>query len=141
MDSVSLVATLVSQHRKLQGDLGGVAKILETEVVDNQKVVDGLGLFAKDLEEHLNLENGIFYVELIKKMKEKGVDSSKTEQFIAEMVEIGKKVQQFLGKYVDSATVADNLVVFKEQFVEIVEVLNLRIESEEQGVYSYASLL
>lgn len=131
---------MIKQHRGLQKDLGEVAKDLEDKSPDTGDIHKFLDKFAKDLKEHLDLENGVFYVDLLKKMKEAGQDTQKTEKFIAEMKEIEKVVIAFLEKYKDSKYIGDNIGEFKTEFANIVETLNLRIESEEIGVYAYWGL-
>jgi regulator of sigma D len=73
-------------------------------------------------------------------MKDRGQDTAKTEQFIAEMKEIGKSVKEFLDKYNSVEIIGQNLAEFKPEFENVVSILNLRIESEESGVYAYWGL-
>lgn len=140
MDKKNIVSTMVAQHRTLQKDLGVVAEVLESGKIDAQKIITGLDQFKKDLIEHLELENNTFYHELLKEMKVKGQDTAKTEQFIAEMKDIEKVVVAFLEKYKDAQSIGEKTEEFKKEFPGIVETLNLRIESEEAGVYSYWGL-
>lgn len=137
LDKKNLVSTLITQHRTLQKEVGAVAEILESASIDSQKIVDGLSQFSKDLAEHLKTENEVFYVELLKNMKAKGQNTSKTEEFINEMKEIEKVIIAFLEKYNKASSIDNNLDEFKKEFFVISETLTLRIESEEAGVYSY----
>ncbi len=100
----------------------------------------GLEQFKKDLVEHLTLENETFYPELLKDMQAKGQDTAKTEQFVAEMKDIEKVVVAFLEKYKDEQSIKEKIDEFKKEFPNIGKTLNLRIESEEVGVYSYWGL-
>ena len=137
MDTDNIVETLTYQHRQLQTDLG---KISELFLKPDQNVVDISSLlkqFSLDLVQHLHIENEVFYVELLRKMKEKGKDTAKTELFISEMDKIGKAVMMFLGSYDSEEKIKNALDVFKNDLSSITETLNLRIESEEEGVYTY----
>jgi len=136
----TLVSEMISQHRNLQKEVESVGKLLEVKSIDSGEIVKGLAQFRIDLMEHLGLENEYFYVELLKNMKDKGQDTSKTEQFIAEMVDIGKVVVTFLDKYNKADSIQNDVSEFGEEFKRIAETLTLRVESEEAGVYSYWGL-
>jgi len=136
----NLVAKLVQQHRGLQNDLSLTAESLKTSRPDSGEIDKSLKRFAADLAAHLELENNTFYVQLIEKMKEKGQDTAKTEEFIAEMGDIGKAVMAFLDKYSDTEKIGSQLADFNKELPAIISVLNLRIESEEAGVYAYWGL-
>ena len=139
-DEKNLVSTLIAQHRDLQKDLGLVIDELKNDSPDSNEIDKLLKQFTTDLNVHLELENNSFYVELLQKMKEKGQDTAKTEQFIAEMGEIGKAVMAFLGKYGDASSVESQITDFRTELSDIINTLNLRIESEEAGVYAYWGL-
>ena len=137
MEKENIVTTMIRQHRELQKEVGVVVEILKKQPVDASGIAKGLEQFKKDLVEHLSLENDVFYVELLEKMKAKGQDATKTEQFIAEMKDIEKTVVAFLDKYKEAQNIEDKLDEFKKEFEGLVDVLVLRIESEEIGVYAY----
>ena len=136
----NLVSIMIKQHRGLQEDLGLVAKDLEEKELDAKDVSRLLGKFTKDLTEHLELENNTFYVQLLEKMKEKGQDTAKTEQFVGQMKDIEKVVVAFLEKYGSAKSIEEKVEEFKAEFKNIVDTLVLRIESEESGVYAYWGL-
>ncbi|MBT4209568.1 MAG: hemerythrin domain-containing protein [Candidatus Komeilibacteria bacterium] len=134
----NLISTLIKQHRSLQQDVTNVLDLCNSADTTNfTKIDQGIKKFTKNLVEHLELENDTFYVGLLEKMKQAGQDTAKTEQFIAEMKDIEKVVQGFLDKYKDADSIKNGFVDFKDEFTNIKEVLVLRIESEESGVYSY----
>ena len=85
IDEKNLVSTMIEQHRTLQREVGQIKEILENSEIDAEKIFQGLEQFKKDLVEHLKLENEVFYTELLKQMKAKGQDTTKTEQFVAEI--------------------------------------------------------
>jgi hypothetical protein len=136
-DTTNLVATLISQHRILQDNLGQVNIQLTQVSPSGGKIDEFLKIFASNLKGHLALENSVFYVELIKKMEDKGEDTTKTKEFIAEMDKIGEVVMAFLGKFHNSEIIEKQIDEFKESFTTTVETLNMRIETEESGVYLY----
>ncbi len=140
MDKQNIVSTMIKQHRVLQKEVGLVMEIIREDKIDAEKIIQGLKQFKKDLAEHLELENEVFYAELLKEMKAKGQDTEKTEMFIDEMNDIEKVVVAFLEKYKDGKSIKEKIAEFKKEFPGIVDTLNLRIESEEAGVYAYWGL-
>jgi regulator of sigma D len=141
MDKKTIITTLIKQHHVLQSDLELVNNLISnSENTDTEKIIQFLKKFEENLFEHLELENGKFYPELLRNMESKGQDTTKTELFIAEMKNIEKGVVTFLEKYKKSQSIKENMEEFKNNFSSVVETLNLRIESEEAGVYSYWGL-
>jgi len=124
------VETLKKQHKGLQADLSAVAGL-----VSGADISSGLVKFKNDLIEHLNLENGTFYAELLKKMKDAGQDTKDTEAFIESMNDIAKVVMAFLEKYSVAEHVNNNIDAFIQETGGIIKAFNVRIESEEEGVY------
>jgi regulator of sigma D len=139
-ETKNIVSIMIEQHRGLQKELGSVADLLESEKPDSVEIDKSLKQFAKDLAVHLELENNVFYVRLLEKMKAKNQDTAKTEQFIVEMKDIGKAVMAFLEKYKDAESIAEKMEELKPEVRGIVAALNLRVESEESGVYAYWGL-
>jgi hypothetical protein len=134
----NIIEIMIRQHRTLQKDLGGALVLSEVKNnPDTEEIDNNLRQFKIDLGEHLQLENSIFYPELLKIMKEKGVDTLKTEDFISQMKAIGEVVMTFLSKYKDAQVIGNQFEDFKREIVGIISALNLRIESEESGVYGY----
>jgi hypothetical protein len=140
VENQNLVSVMIAQHRVLQKDLGAVLVLAD----DGKEKCDAVDILLKqfhnDLVVHLELENNTFYKELLQKMKAKNQDTTKTEQFIAEMNIIAKEVTNFLEKYNGCENISRNIDVFKPELTEIISILNLRIESEESGVYAYWGL-
>ena len=139
-ENQNLVTIMIAQHRILQKDLSAVSVLAD----DGKEKCDAIDVllkqFRSNLANHLELENNTFYKELLQKMKAKNQDTTKTEQFIAEMNIIAKEVINFLDKYNGCENIKMNIDVFKPELTEIISVLNLRIESEESGVYAYWGL-
>ena len=136
----NIVSIMIEQHRGLQKDLDEVVNQFQEGNPDISKIDKSLKKFNKDLKEHLELENNVFYKQLLEKMKLKGQDTEKTELFIGQMKEIEKSVYAFLEKYESPDKIENKINKFKEELDDIINTLNLRIESEESGVYSYWAL-
>lgn len=142
MDKKELVEKLISQHRKLQADLSNALIISRTEKNNaGEIIIKNLLKFKQDLDEHINLESGVFYVNYLDKMKEMGKDTANTEKFIAEMKEIGNKVYAFLDKYNSKEAIDTSLENFILELKLMINVLNTRIETEEEGVYDLYLLI
>jgi regulator of sigma D len=136
-----IISTLIKQHRTLQTEVSSVIDCYQLEkVIAAEKISSGLKKFTQELAGHLKLENEVFYVELLDKMKRAGQDISKTELFIAEMKDIEKVVYAFLSKFKDTASIETSFENFQKEFDAIKQVLVMRIESEEEGVYGYWNL-
>lgn len=133
----NIIEKMIGQHRSLQDDLGNALLLANNENPNMDSVSMALKQFSIDLADHLHLENDIFYPELLKHMGDSGVDVSKTEDFINQMKDIGVVVETFLQKYKDSPSIEHEFDVFKNELSNIISALNIRIESEEAGVYSY----
>jgi len=132
-DLVNIVPTLIAQHRTLEDDLGQANAGIDNEV----KIDESLKKFTQDLHEHLTLENDVFYVELLKKMKDRGQDTTQTEVFIDEMEKIAQTITAFLEKFNSAENIKEKISEFKVEFGNIIEALKMRIEAEEAGVYLY----
>lgn len=68
-------------------------------------------------------------------LKDKGDNTTNTEAFIAEMNGIKETVVAFLNKYGALENINNDKSEFLTDLKGIIEALNLRIESEEEGVY------
>jgi regulator of sigma D len=136
-----IISTLIKQHRALQAEVGEILACYQLAKPEAaEKINAGLKKFTQELVGHLKLENEVFYVQLLAKMKQAGQDTSKTELFIAEMKDIEKVVYTFLGKFKDTASIETNFENFQKEFDAIKQALVMRIESEEEGVYGYWDL-
>lgn len=133
----NIIEKMKDQHKLLQVDLVGALNVAKGENPNISEMSQGLKKFNDDLSDHLSLENDTFYPELLKRMKDKGLDISKTEIFINQMKDIGVQVITFLEKYSVVSSIDTQLEDFKRELTNIISILNLRIESEESGVYLY----
>jgi len=136
----NIVEILKAHHKLLIGEVNAIFEVTEElngsgdGFIEIDKLLKD---FASDLGEHLSLENNIFYVNLLDRMRELGQDTSNTEVFIEEMKGIEKVVIAFLKKFDNPEAIEKNTADFKKEFPVIKDTLLLRIESEESGVYEY----
>jgi len=77
-----------------------------------------------------------FYPEYIAQKKKRGESTEMVEKFIKEMNDIAVVVKDFLNKYKDHDSRLDNRDLFKNDLTETISALKMRIETEEDGVYS-----
>ncbi len=136
----NIVSVMIEQNRGLQKDLAHTLVLSTSEEKDFTEIEKSLEQFHKDLLEHIHLENDIFYVQLLEQMKNKGQDTVKTEIFISEMKKIGESVMSFLDKYKEPNSINSQLANFQTELNGVISVLNLRIDTEESGVYAYWGL-
>lgn len=136
-DATNIISKMTSQHRVLQKHLSDAMSLSSSIEPDCPEIDRILKQFNKDLSGHLELENNVFYVELIEKMRKKNWDTAKTEQFINAMKDIGKIVISFLERYKDDKIIKSEMAEFRPELKSIIDMLNLRVESEEAGVYTY----
>lgn len=137
-----LVGKLIAQHRKLQGDLKVVLDMLKDDkTFDSDSTLEYLINFKRDLLEHLELENEVFYPDYLKKKSLKGEDILSTKEFIGLMDGIGKEVMNFLERYNNPESIGMNRQVFSDELQKMQDTLNNRIETEEDGVYGIYLLI
>jgi regulator of sigma D len=136
MDQQNLVSTLKAQHRALQVDLGLALDSTQKETTDSgENILSSLEKFKQDLLGHVSLENNKFYPMLLEKMKEHGDATDNTKKFISAMDNIATAVIGFLTKYNEVKTIMADRQVFVQNLENIIKTLNVRIESEEEGVF------
>lgn len=142
IDPQELVSRLTAQHRTLQSDLASAMTAVDShDASQGADILSCLGKFKKDLVEHMDLENGVFYPDYLRKKAVRGEDITSTKEFIQQMDEIGKVVTKFLDSYASEETITASLPDFKHELSSIIHTLNMRIETEEEGVFNIYVLL
>ncbi len=126
------------QHDGLQADL---TTVLNTDVNEGESVIELLLKFKNDLLGHLAVEDKIFYPAYLNELKEKGEDVSNTVAFIEEMGLIKDAVLVFLNKYGTTSDILKDVELFTSELKGIIQTLNIRIETEEEGVYEFYSVM
>ena len=131
MEPQELISTLKNQHRILQSDLSSALEVNKR----GENIILDLIKFKNDLLEHLKLENETFYTDYLDKKTKKGEEIENTKKFIKEMDDIAKVVMTFLEKYSSSESINKYITEFNKELPDIISTLNMRIETEEDGVY------
>ena len=132
----NIVDMLKRQHKELMRISDLILQSENPEVTDTRKVYAHLLDFKYLLKEHLELENNIFYPQLLEKIKDKNIGRyHETKDFVVQMKEIEELVNLFLEKYDNCEKIEHLEADFYRGFEEITGVLALRISSEENGVY------
>jgi regulator of sigma D len=140
MDPIELISKLKGQHRVLRADLSVVLNNFNSSS-DSKILVADLLRFKNNLAEHLRVENDDFYPDYLEKQGKKGYDLNNTKKFIAEMVEIGEVIAGFLKRYETPVAINEARSNFEKDLQEIISVLNVRIETEEEGVFALYLLM
>lgn len=132
------ISKLVSQHDVLKSDLSSVLDLLNGNIKKTSLKVDKLlKKFNKDLKEHWKTENDVFFPDLLKKMKNSGQDTEKTEKFIEEMKDLEKVVREFVKKFNSAKKIEKNYSECKKGFKVILKAVTVRVEAEERGPFEY----
>lgn len=140
MSNSELIEILKKQHDGLQEDLVLAEKAEESPQL-GAMTVDLLQKFRSDLLGHLAIEDVEFYPNYLKNLKDRNRDITDTEAFIAEMNRIKEVVIAFLNKYNTAEKIDADKTTFSTELKEIKGALNVRIETEEEGVYAFYLLM
>lgn len=132
-----LLERLLSQHNELRSILIDVSEEVEKDVLNPEWLLSELVLFRAGLDEHLKLEDDVFYPEVFKVLREQGNDTANTEKFVNEMKALGIVVYGYLDKYNSKEAIVKNSQEFKEDIQDMAAKILLRVSVEEQGVYLY----
>lgn len=87
------------------------------------------------------MENGTFYTDYINKKIKRGEDVTSTKEFIKKMDDIAAVIKVFLDKYSDANKINLAIIDFRRELQDIIDTLNLRIETEEDGVFEFYLLM
>lgn len=137
MEPQELITALKSQHRTLQSDLSSALEKTNAEAEDKgENILSDLTKFKTELLAHVKMEGEMFYPDYLHKKTQRGEEIESTKKFINEMDEIAKVVMNFLDKYPSADNINNSLSAFREELNGIVGVLNVRIETEEEGVFN-----
>lgn len=135
MDKTLLISTLKSQHKILQSLLNGVFTEVQLPNPNIEIILDRLQQFNNLLVEHVQLENDNFYLNYLENETGKPEKKKIKEQFKQQMDVIAKQVVDFLAKYDDTTKISSNLSVLREDVETVTQILNLRVETEEEGLF------
>lgn len=131
---------LIFQHQNLKEKIEQIKNNAADETINPRLIAQELAEFWSLLNEHLKLENDIFYPSIIKKLEEKNMDTSKTQKFFEEMKDIEAGIKVFLDNYHSETAISEKVEDLKKDLDKIISALDFRISSEEDGVYMYWTL-
>ncbi|MCX6795136.1 MAG: hemerythrin domain-containing protein [Candidatus Falkowbacteria bacterium] len=133
MSDQELILLLKSQHLNLRKDLSDVLEGINSDNKDeNDLTVLNLNRFKNDLLDHLKLEDEKFYPAYFQKSQ---YNKEVAQKLMLQMNQIAEVVINFFKKYENLAEIIDNKNYFISELLEIVNTLNIRIETEEEGIY------
>lgn len=133
--SEKLIDDLISQHDSLKKVLGKVKNETIKDLPDFSFIFSSLKKFKKDLAEHIDFENNEFYEQLFKKYKDKESELEYIKKFYSEMEELADEIYDFIDKYTYKKKIEKKFEDFKKELNFIISSLQIRISSEEQGVF------
>lgn len=138
MNPQELVAILKEQHRMLQSDL---ISTLENSKVETRESLEGvvsvLAKFRSDLLAHMKLEGEKFYPDYFEKKIAKGESVENGKKFVKEMDDLAKTIVEFLDKYAIVGSIETSLTDFRKELSAMISTLNVRIETEEEGMFDF----
>ncbi len=130
-----LIDELISQHNNLKKELGKIKNEAVKDAPDFTVLFGGLKKFKKNLNEHVDLENDTFYPQILEKFKDKPTETEYIEKFISDMDELAKEINDFIDKYTYKLKVEKKFEEFKRELDFIISSLQIRVTSEEKGVF------
>lgn len=122
----------------LQSDLSSVLENSKVETKESlEDVVLGLTKFRSDLLAHIKLEGEKFYPDYFKKIIANGEDVENGKRFIKEMDDLAKTIIEFLAKYTATGSINASAADFRKELSAMISTLNVRIETEEKGLFDF----
>lgn len=131
----NIINILLSQHIGIKNHLSEIKEETEKNQPLAETVFNGLTEFKNLLAQHLDLENNVFYPQLLEKMEKRGIDIKETVKFIEAMKSIEKKIENFMKKYASVENIRNNIRNFKIDLSNISSILILRMTNEETEVF------
>lgn len=139
--SLELIEILKQQHKDLENLLSEVKSILNQPAADYAQVLELLTKLKQALTDHVRIENEEFYPKYGQLLSMLGKKFDNDEKLKIEMNRIVSLVFDFLATYASAASIADNLIEFKKSLASIENILKIRIETEEEGLFdAYVAL-
>ncbi len=132
-----LLAELLAQHNGLRKDLADIAFLAANAKNNSSAIFDSLSKFQGDIKNHLNLEDNTFYPAVLEFFAEKGLSPKNIQEFIDSMKAIAVIVIGFFEKYSGKEKIEASAEKFAGDFEIVKGKINLRMSSEEDGVYLY----
>lgn len=130
----TLIERFKGHHRSLLKLFGDVQRA--TEARDFDRLTADLERFKRVLQEHLLEENLRLYAYLTKCLESEPENDQLMRDMKSEMIEIGRKVNEFISHYTSNGIGYENVHDFERQLKEIGEILTIRIQREEESLYT-----
>ena len=134
MDS-NLIDKFISEHNSLKKLLGKIKSEAVINSPDFTFIFGSLKKFKKNLKEHVDLENDSLYSPLLEKYKGKPSEIEYIEKFISDMDELAKEIYDFIDKYTYKQKIEKRFDEFKKELDFVISSLQIRVTSEEKGVF------
>lgn len=130
----TLIERFKGHHRSLLKLFGDIQRA--TEARDFATLTSTLARFKRVLQEHLLEENVRLYAYLAKCLESEPENYQLMRDMKSEMVEIGSKVNKFITYYAKYDINHQNIEEFERQLTEIGGILTIRIQREEESLYT-----
>lgn len=136
IEKKALVEKMKVQHAQLARDLEELRVLAFAQSGDVDVFKSKLRKFKVNLEAHWHLEDHTFYVEYINMKRARNQNTDRITTYIKEMQVISKAVRMSVDTYLaKDASGEDAIKVFVPQLKRITEILQVRIETEEERPY------
>jgi len=136
MEQTNLSLTLREQHKNLVGMIVKIKEQAAQDTPNAEEILKELEIFKESLLGHLNIETSEFYPQLLEKLSQSGKDIDKTKEFIGKMEGIASQVIAFFETYNNTQKINDNIDHFRTNLDKIIDILSIRIEAEEDFVFT-----
>ena len=133
----NILDILIKQHREIASIATNITNLSKDTVGNSEEILSSLTELSKKITEHIQIEDKLFYPQLLTSMKKRDMDITKIEMFIKDMDDILNSADEFFRKYNSAQNITNNATQFNIDFKPIASVLSIRMESEEDGVYLY----
>lgn len=130
-----LISILEQQHEELEKTILLALKLSKSSKANSEEIIKTLNKFNKDLHEHVELENKEFYPAYFSKKSKMTGSHDRDDKLSQEMNGIVDSVQIFLKKYSTSKSICKDSKVFNNELKKIIALLNVRIDTEGEGMY------
>lgn len=134
----NIIQRMKDQHAGILETIRAILNLTKNaDNINTDEVFKGLDVFKKRLAEHLELENNVFYVELIKRMEAAGDDTEEAKTFINGMKNIETGLNAFLERFAADEDLKLRPTNFTDELISIKNQLKIRVDAEEGGIYTY----
>jgi len=133
----NVLDVLIRQHKEIMNTANNIINLTKNITGNSANILSALRKMSAQIVEHIQIEDTLFYPQLLESMKKRGVDTTKIKIFIKDMDDILSGADDFFKKYNSEKSITHNTTRFKDDLNAIVGVIATRIESEEDGVYLY----